>query len=264
MKRFVLILASLSLATALRAEYIPIAYDTASNYTNWVDGSTGGMGFDLWRFHVSGDASGFKGAFLAETGGNQDLNYVWSVPGYKAWGTYANGGSEKQNMVAFRGFGFDGQGWANALTEPKQVFRISFENGPVDTSGGLVGFTLRNGNADGSTGNYGTGRRFEFGFKGGETNYYILDASGKVDTGLGWRDSGFHCTFELQTTDSYAFAVRDARTGVTVTNLVGTLAGAGSIDSVALFNRDSQSNGDVFFNNLEIQRYRPPTVFVVR
>lgn len=257
-------LCALIITTSARAEFVSLAYDTASNYTGWNSGTNGGAGLDNWVFRTSGTTDGHKGGFLASTGGNSELEHVWSVPGFHAWGTYANGGSEAQNFVAFRGFGWNDVTWANKLDMPLDTFRLSMENGAVDSiEPGLVGFALRNNNIDATTGDYGANRRFEFGFKGGETNYYMIDASGTVNTGLPWRDTGFHLEFMLGTNDTYSFTIVDALTE-SATNFTGTLTGSGSIDSVAMFNRDSRSNSDVYFNKMAILEFREPTVLTIK
>lgn len=259
-------LALLTLVSTVHAGHVTSAEDNASNYTNWVSGSNGGFGLDNWLFRTSGTSGGFKGGFLADNN-TAGLNYIRTMPGFKAWGTFANKGDEPQHMVAFRGFGWNDQTqtWDNKLDEPKETFLVSMENGGIDmVVPGRAGFTLRNGNTDTATGDYLIGRRFEFGFRGGDAHYYVIDASGTVDTGINWRDSGLDLRFMLETTNTYSFTIGDAKTGSVLTNMTGTLVGAGSIDSVALFNRDSKQNDDVFFNKLRLEVYREPTVMIFK
>ncbi len=267
MKLLITMLACLAITLSnISAEYITIAFDNASGYTNgWGDGITEGYGFDSWAMKSSGEQ--FTGTYVANTANNTELNYIWSLPGYQAWGMYANGGTEGEKNIAFRGFGTDNI-WENKLDETGDSLIISMENNSVDgAKSAKTGFVLRHLNAKGGTGDYDTNARFEFGFVGGTSNYYIKDARGtNVNTGIGWRNSGFHLKLEITTNiNSYSFTMIDAINDTIITNFIGTLASSGSIDSIALFIRDSIASGtDTYFNNMEIYDYFEPTLFIIK
>ncbi len=240
---------AIGLLAHTRSDAAVVASDTASNYgVAWA--GNGGTGFDTWVFQ-NNPASGFAGQFLANTGSHGDLNYVWSVPDFKAWGTFANG-SGFQESVAFRGFGFTGSGWANALNEAGDQFKVSFEHGGIST-GGAVGFSLRNGNADAGPGNYNTNQRFEFGFQGGTSSYSIFDASGQTFTGIPFTSDGLDVVFTMTSQNHYSLQVFNANGGGLLGTFTGQLSGAlnSTIDSVALYNRDAES-ANAYFNKLEI------------
>jgi hypothetical protein len=258
----VVVLATLSAHAALE----PAAEDNASNYGSAYAGENGGFGFDTWVVRSEESA----GSFVASTNDNAALEGIASEPGGKAWGSYANGNSTFDSVVAFRGFGWDGQDWANALTRAGDTFSISFEHGVINLDSSC-GFVLRNGNQDFTASDYNAGSRFEFGYYAGSTaldaNYAIYDAGGKRDTGVPTRTSGLDLLFALTATNAYRLTLIDAQTHGTLTNITGTLAGSGKLDSLAQFNRNTDEGGaigDVFFNNLRIDKYYPPTAFVVK
>jgi hypothetical protein len=243
------------LCPALAASYAILASDDAAGYTAWTNKATGGTGFDPWNTRASSSTNtGYAGAFLASTN-NSGLNRISTGPKGQAWGCFANGPGE-QYFAAFRGFGFDGGGWANALTRRGHMFRVSFEHGYI-AEGGSVGFTLRNGNSDGNPGDYNAGVRFEFGFFGGDETYSIYDAGGKVATTVPWRDSGLTVEVLLTSPDAYEARVYDPLTRQRLDTVTGPLGDSGSLDSVALYNRESDyvgEDGNVYFNSMQIGR----------
>lgn len=245
-----LVLASLLVDPSALADTRRVAYDDASNYSDSTGGWTGnqGVGFNPWVFRAAGG-----GTFLAITpaggGGNGDLNFI--ATGEQGWGTWANGGG-REDSIAFRGFGWNGSTWTSALVSPYDRFRISMENGSIQQDNEAeTGFALRNGNLDGAVANFDDGARFEFHFVGGRTNYYIVADGPEINTGIPFRDSGLDLEFMLTGTNTFLFTMHDAASGAFLTNIVGTLTGSGDIQSVALYNRDTES-ADVFFNKMEI------------
>jgi len=249
----------LLLASSAPAALDLVASDDASNYTNGTEWSGNmGFGFQGWVFRESSGA-GYAGHWLATTAAT-DLNHIWSLPEYKAWGTYANGDGW-QDVVAYRAMSP-----GNSLAEAFDTLHVSIENGPIQVNDPprRAGFTLRNGNADGSIGAYQTGARLEFRFIGGASNYEIVGSTTN-DTGIGWRDSGLHIEVAMTDTNRYRCRIIDAATGSLLTNLVGMLKGTGSIDSIALFNQDTEdSEGHVYFNNLRVYKHRLPTMFLAK
>ena len=279
MKRFVKGIALVSAVVGImlpapgHAGPVLVARDNASNYTNW-DGSglNEGVGFDPWVFRTSGG-----GTYLASTEDNSpnprgDLNYIWSVPGYHAWGTWADDGAGQgeQYVAAYRGFGWNGSFWGTRLARAGDMLKISFENAILQTVDTSSGFAIRNGNSTNSPANFDTNARFQFGIYSAaplvDLNYSIFDASGKRDTGISSRDSGLNLEFTLTAADTYSFAIYNATNsgGPPLTNIVGTLSGSGTLDSISLFNRDTDTGGNFFFNKMEIWHSIPPTLFIVR
>jgi len=231
------------------AATVTAAVDTASNYGAAWSGN-GGSGLDSWVFRNNGGG----GEFLANTTANTDLNYIWSLPDYKGWGTWANGGGVEE-MAAFRGFGWNGSDWVHALESAGDQCEISMENGSSQ-SGGACGFVLRNGNSDSSEDDYNTNARFEFGFVGGDSNYSIWDNAGKRDSGVAWTHEGVDVVFELTAANTYTATVYWANGGSRAGGMDGTLSGSGSIDSISLYNRDTES-ANVYFNKLTILQNAP-------
>jgi len=238
-----------------QADTLLVAQDNASNYTNW-SGSEG-IGMDTWVFRTDGGG----GAFLAD--GKEDLNGI--ATSNKAWGTWANG-SGAQYVAAFRGFGWSGSSWDNRLEKTGDQLKISFEHGAINLNASC-GFAIRNGNADGTAHDFNTNDRFQFGLYSGassvDENYSIYDNNGKVDTGVPSRTSGIDLILTLTATNTYTLGIYDATNSALLTNIVSTLAGSGSIDSLSLFNRETEQD-DVFFNKIEIRHFRPPTMLIVK
>ncbi len=242
-----------------------VAQDDASNYTNSTWSGDEGLGLDTWVFRISGGG----GFYLDESGGQVD----GIATSGNTWGMWANdgGGAGVQHVAAFRGFGWNGSYWQNALTRFGDEFRISFEHGAIDPNSSC-GFTLRNGNSDADASNYNTGSRFEFGwFRGAgaaDSTYTIYDGSGGgVDTGVAPRFTGLDIVLRLTGADSYEVSIYDATNAVVaLTNITSTLGASGSIDSVALYDRDTDGDpgNDVYFNKIEIRHFLPPTMLIVK
>lgn len=218
-----------------------VASDTASNYGVAWSGN-GGFGFDAWTF-ADFQGGGAAGVFLANTTGNPDLNYAWSTPDFKAWGTFANGAGFNA-IAAFRGFA------GNSLNRAGDTFKVTMENGAIQ-AGTTCGVVLRNGNVAIDYDSFDDNQRLQFYFLGGDTNYKVIDDSGIVDTGVPFTFDGVNLTFRLTSPNTYELRIYYAASGLLQQTLTGTLEGSGTIDSVSLFNRDVES-ANVYFNKLTI------------
>lgn len=238
-----LLLASVLLALTFpsQATLLTVASDNANNYNEqWL--GNGGTGFDNWHF-ISDNAEGSAGGFMAKKSTNNDLNHITSNPINKAWGSYANGDGFNQ-FEAYRGFA------NNSLSNAGDSFKVSFEHGGI-SQGGAVGFVLRNQNIHNNIGDYNQLSRFEFGFIGGGQHYSIFDGQGVIDTGINFTDAGLNLAFTLLTPDLYQLDIFSGIDNILLQSRNGVLNGSGTIDSVALYNRDAElANG--YFNNLEI------------
>jgi hypothetical protein len=207
----------------------------------WTNGSNGGWGFAAWTLRATGViGSSSNGFFIGSSKGNA----FGTSPGFDtgpSWGIYASGGN---TGVAYRAF--------SAALPVGRTFAADMDNGFINT-GNSVGFVLRNGNTSGSVAEYLTGARFQFYFVGGDSTYTIWDNAGAQDTDIPYAGTGQHLEFTLTSADTYTLVVSDNATGATST-FSGTLAGSGSLDSIALFNNNagSGSSFDAFFNSVEI------------
>lgn len=225
-----------------------VASDHGGNYgETWTKNA--GFGFDDWVIRAT-EGDGFAGHFIADVDMNRDLNDIMSSNG-RAWGLYANMGSFPK-VVAYRGFGFTGNGWRNALLGGGDEFHISMEHGQI-APWGSVGFVLRNNNRDDSVDVYYEHARFEFGFLGGSNHYYYVDASGRRHTTVGWTTNGLHLRFIMTSANQYTLQIRRATDDALLQTVSGTLSGSGAIDSVALYNRHTHE-ADTFFNKMVIKR----------
>ena len=216
--------------------------DDATLYTTWINGMNLGFGLGPWTLDPTGTfpPSSFTGFYI-----NNNNNNIQSTNG-NAWGMYANGTSDTNASVAFRPFG--------SSLASSTVFKIKWQSKGISTSNpnAAGGFSLRNGNATNSASDYTTGLRFAFYYLGaGSDSFIISDGTGNYPVGLSFGSNPFELEFTLLTADTYRLAIKNA-SGVTLTNLDNVaLAGSGTIDSVALF--DLQTDGDQIFNSMTIE-----------
>jgi hypothetical protein len=231
------------------------AYDDASGYFGaagnaaWLFSTTtnGGYGFMPWVFTKQG--SDFQGFYVGNPSGI-------STNG-NAWGMYANGPTANDSAAAYRSF-------SNSLPV-NAVFTLRWSNHGIGNAGHQGGFSLRNGNANASTADTETGSRFDFYFVGGGLNSFsISDGNGPVYINLPFASGPFQVEFTLLTADTYRFVIKDP-TGVNVITSFDNqpLAGAGTIDSVALY--ALQTDGDQVFNRMAIYSSSlvPPDIAIV-
>ncbi len=223
------------------------AADNANNppYTNgWNNSSNGGYGFSPWVQATSSNSAAVNGFFV----GSSTNNGGHATPGIdvngKSWGAYANTGNLS---VGYRAF-------ANGSMRIGQTFLINIDNGYVN-SGSTVGFVLRNGNVTSSAGTYTNGARLVFEYIGFDPNgvYRILDAGGTENSGVSYTPTGLLLQFTLTGTNTYSLLTIDNKTGANYT-FSGTLAGSGTVDSLAVFNNNAGSGGDYdfFCNSLQL------------
>jgi hypothetical protein len=236
---------NLAFVFSSHASLITVASDDANNYGNqWL--GNGGSGFDDWHF-ITDNAGGSAGGFLANKSSHTDLNHIASNPSDNAWGSYANGDGFNQ-FEAYRGFS------SNSLSQSGDVIQFSFEHGAIN-QGGAVGFVLRNQNIHNAIGDYNQLSRFEFGYIGGGQHYSIFDGQGVIDTGINYTDAGLNLTFTLLTSDLYQLDIFNAFDNSLVQSRNGNLNGSGSIDSISIYNRDTEL-ANAYFNGLSISKSR--------
>jgi hypothetical protein len=206
-------------------------------------GIDGGTGFGPWLLTATGVIGSSSNGFFI---GSSTNNGSGTSPGIdvtgQSWGIYAN---TTNFTAAYRLF-------ANGPLSVGATFQIHMDNGPVDT-GRSVGFVLRNGNASSSPSDYNSGARFEFRSLGGGADYQVVDASGTNDIGVPVTYTGKRLKFTLTGTNTYALLTIDNASGATNT-WSGTLAGTGTVDSLAVYNRNAGSSPghDAYFNSLQI------------
>jgi hypothetical protein len=209
----------------------------------WTNGSNGGIGFSAWKLTGTDVLGGGSNGFFI---GSSTNNAGGSLPGIdvggKSWGIYANNGNK---TAAYRTF-------ANGPLLVGQSLLINMDNGYVD-GGQTDGFVLRNGNASSSPFDYNVGARFEFLFLGGTNNYAVVDNAGLQYTSVGFTGTGLRLKFTLTGANAYSLQIIDNATSATNT-VTGTMNGSGSLDSIAIYNRNAGagSNADAFFNSLQI------------
>lgn len=206
--------------------------------SGWATGSNGGQGMGAWTLTGAGANGGF---FIGSSVSNA-WGTASGIDTYgKSFGLYANSGN---NVAAYRALS----------VQAGQTLCLDMDTGWIQ-AGAKVGFTLRTGNATGSAADYNTGARFEFQYTGNDPtdSYKVIDAAGTRNIGVPFTGKGLRLAFTLTGTDTYTLLVTDNATG-TSTTITGTLAGTGTLDSLALFNRNAGLGAayDVFFNSLRV------------
>ncbi len=219
----------------------------SSAYANgWTDGSNGGTGFAPWQLVAEATSNGFAGFFLPTSPGSgvDNAGQPTAADG-SAWASYANKGDGIDQATAYRGFG-------TSLNGSGDEFTVTLENGFVN---GIAGVALRNGNVTTTASDFATDARLQVYFRGAENNYFITDADGEFDTGVPHSFFGIKTNVRLTGANTYDIDIlrydepNDATPMVT-TFMGRTLAGSGSIDSLALYQQDSETQSDAFFNKL--------------
>jgi hypothetical protein len=238
------------------AEPTNIAEDDASSYGgSWGNEKNSGSGFAPWITVTEGAGQDqHAGFFIADTSNNSDLNGI--AKDGKAFGLFANGAGFEQ-AVAFRGF--------NKALEVGDSFSFMMETGGFEkksdkdtAGGGAVGLVLRSGNSSSSPADYNAGAMFEIGHYQGTTNYQIYDGTANSDSGVAFSDSGIIVTVTVTGSDSYDLEIQTAK-DKNLTTLPGRKFGSagspksGSIESMAIFNRNGEKN-DAYFNGFQISR----------
>ena len=256
MQAFVKLTAAAVLAFAGTAAHAQVlaedSADDAAYAFGWFEGTNGGTGFGPWTFASSASSGGFAGTFLA-TEPNDGLSNIGSGASGSAWALFANSGPGLEQSVAFRAI-------SSPIASGNVSLTLGYEHGFIAT-GGAIGFALRNGNANTSSADFAVGSRFQLFFQGGEGNYTVVDGDGVLDTGIPFGLDGLNATITFTSADTYTLRIARflSETGAfqTVSYPERSLAGTGSIDSVAIFNDDGGDadpglNNDAYFNRLSI------------
>jgi hypothetical protein len=253
-RHFLPVVALLGLAAAANAQVI--ASDSASDpayqppFNAWTNGDNGGTGFGAWtgvvdnyvgNSDVNGDGSNSQGSAPGvdiDTASQAPLTATGA-----SWALRGDGGTN--------GFGEAIRPFSQGL-QTGWSFRIDFDNGFV-TNGTSVGFGLRSGNTS----------LFEFFFTGGNANYTVAGSTNQSTT-QGFTDDGMRTFFILTSPTTYSFTVDFLGVGTVDQTFTGSLAGAGPIDNVRLFNfsADGDPAGNAFYNSLEVAVPEPSTWIV--
>lgn len=205
----------------------------------WTNGSNGGVGFGPWI--LTGSAGHF-GWFIGSSTNNAFVTAPGIDVGGESWGVFADSSSDTAEYRTFAG---------NSLAVGQSLL-LDMDNGLID-AGQSDGFTLRSGGCSNDPSCYNVGERFEFLIIGGGSDYQVIDAGGQHDLGVAFTGTGLHLVFTLTGTDAYTLLTIDNATSATNT-WSGTLAGSGTLDNIALYNRNagSGSANDCYFNSLQI------------
>jgi hypothetical protein len=246
-----------------------LTHDDSSAYSSrqvpgggtWMTGQNFGFGFLPWVIRTNGPAN--QGAFIG-AGGSIAL-----VDG-SVWALYANGQPFTNTAVAFRGL-------SNSLPVGL-AFKLEWRSGYIGTNSlNFAGFSLRSGNASDSTADLATGEQMAFFYRGSaDTTNPMDDAIIRDGAGENYApapgvnfaslQAGIAVEFTLLSNNTYRLLILDAATSNTIATFDNrTLAGSGTIDSLALFDNqtdplDDVNNGNQYFNNLEIANPATPVL----
>lgn len=212
----------------------------------WKEGSGAGDGWEGWILRANGnpDKKSYAGFYLAKQEEKSGSSSV-ATEG-RSFAIFSDG-EGFQESAAFRGF-------AKSL-EPNQTFSVDLVTPlPKSNSGstGSIGLTLRHGKKADGPGDYNAGSRFEITALEGQANYQVFDGSQPSDSGLAVTPAGLRVEFTLKNPDTYDLKLYPLSGGSPVElkeRKLGGTAGA-ALESLALFNRDSEQNA--FFNRLRL------------
>lgn len=220
----------------------------------WSNGSGGDNGFFPWKMVTKAEPDGsFAGHYTATTG---DQHWVEAITKNRAFALFANGRGYEES-VAFRGIAVP--------LEPGDNFSFDILHGPFAQKGdqdnqtpGEVGVAYRSGNANESVADIDRGARLKFFAREGAPNYLIRDAEQEFDTGIPITWEALSLTVTMVDADTYDLEVinlRDQSRQLFEKRKFGGEGGA-SINSLAFFNRNAESN-DFAFNNFQLSRNAP-------
>ena len=258
MKAFPLLFVSLllGLSSARSSDRINVAEDEATHSAynaGWQSGKNSGTGFGSWLFQTAGGVGSDShcGFFIATSTAQPDLENA--APSGKAFGMFANG-VDFEVACAFRAFDTPlAVGDSFSLLMECGEFVKKFETD--DPRPGVVGFSLRTGNAADSWDDFQNGARLQFGFYQGEGNYQIYDGEADHDSGVPFTTGGVSVTVTLVTPDTYDLEITQLDTKETKKLTGRKLAGdAGTpIESFAIYNQDGETS-DAYFNGFQVSR----------
>ena len=221
--------------------------DTAATYgSDWKDGAGSTDGWEGWTLRANGnpDKKSYAGFYLAkleEKSGSEPV----ATEG-RSFAIFADG-EGFQEAAAYRSF--------TKPLEPNQTFSLDLITpNPKSNAGstGSLGLTLRHGKKSDEPKDYNAGARFEFTALEGQANYQIFDGSQSSDSGLPLTPAGLRIEFTLKGSDTYDLKLSPLSGGTPVELKDRKLGGEGgsSLESLAIFNRDSEQNA--FFNRLRL------------
>jgi uncharacterized delta-60 repeat protein len=248
-------------AQLANGQLLVAAHDEAGNYvtpgsctTTWTNGSTGGFGFGPWVLTDTGDFG--SGYYIGNGSDGQGAALSTTNPCNVAcaWGFYSDGAYGSTAAVGYRAF--------TGSLVPDMTFKIKWRTEATNPAlGGVGGFSLRNGNDLYYQDN---GSRFDCFFEYAGTNSFLVqDANGIWPLGIPLTAQGLQVEFTLLTADTYRLVVRTADGSTILATLTDQpLAGAGSIDSVALYDYQTPYPGDQIFNVMEILSPPIPPVII--
>jgi len=243
--------------TAAAASQVNIGDDDADQgmYNGgWKDGTGGDNGFFPWKIVAEAHGEGsFAGGSLVKKSEKPEIAPIATD---RAFALYANGNAGEE-VVAFRG--------VSVPLEPGDNFSFDLQHGPFVAKGedddavvSEVGVSYRTGNANGSIADRTNGARLQFSARKGSPNYLITDAETDFDTGIPIETGAVALTLTMVDKDTYDLEVinlKDQSVKLFENRKFGGEAG-GAINSVAFFNRNSETH-DFCFNNFQLMRNAP-------
>lgn len=214
--------------------------------SEWRDGTGATEPWEGWILRSNGnpEKKSYAGFYLANLQDKPGSAPV-ATEG-RSFAIYADGDGFQEAAV-FRGF-------AKPLGV-NQTFAVDLVTPPPRSnagSTGSIGLTLRHGKKSDEAKDYNTGARFELTALEGKSNYQIFDGSQPSDSGLSLNPGGLRVEFTLKTPDTYHLKLSPLGGGAPVElkdRKLGGEAGT-SLESLAIFNRDSEQNA--FFNRLQL------------
>lgn len=243
------------IASARASNQINIADDDADQGMyggSWEEGSGGDNGFFAWKFESKTDGEeSFAGHCLSEKKDHEGLDAITSG---RAFALFANGRGHEESF-AVRGIA--------APLEPGDNFSVDIFRGPFEKAdnaslGGEAGVVYHAAGKDASAAAANGSARLKFYARAGAPNYLISDAESEFDTGIPVSAQAVALTLTVGDGDTYDLEVigsGDHARKLIEHRKFGGPAGR-PVNGLMFFAKDSEG-GDLFFNNLRLNRNAP-------
>ncbi|NCC74191.1 MAG: hypothetical protein EOM06_12420, partial [Sphingobacteriia bacterium] len=195
------------------------ALDESSNYSAWYDESSGGYGFNSWKF----SSGGAGGSYLGVTG-----------LGNSTFGIYSGGSTEGDYFVAQRDF--------EEVIPVSSTFSINL--GYTDVAlGGNIGISLFSGAVF----------RLTFKFVGGNTEWVVNDGGSDFATGIPWSENTpLNFQFTRKEGNTYSLIITQGIYTFIADDYTSS-SGEMSVSRIEIFTSKQGAMGNIGFDSLSVK-----------
>lgn len=225
-------------ALGASAQAAIVAMDSAADgvYTGGnIHGLNGGFGFGPWTANPSmNGGTGGNFQFTSSQNGNGSSGNIDSSG--RSWGAYANSGNTTTISRAITA----------SLGTPMTVW-MDFDNGWIDNGSEVYA----------SIGSY------QFGFTGGQSDYWYDLGTGRQSSGLGFTADGLRLKLVLNATGGYNFSATNlASNSVWASAQLFTGGNIPTFLSLTNVNAGGGSSNNAYINNMKVEAVPEPTTML--